>query len=105
MTKEWEVVYDDSEGGPIEDGDIRHSCKVDTDEDWHPTINGQLTLSVIRSKVGLMIRICVWGGDDFGMEKDYKLYRITFKNAKKEADAIPEPITVEWLKQNDFIYA
>ena len=104
MSKDWTVVYDDSVG-QIEDGDIHHGCKVDTNEDWHPTINGQLRLSVYRSKIGLMYRICIWGGDDFGMEKDYKLYRNTFKKLKEEADAIPEPITEEWLKQNGFVYA
>lgn len=96
--KNWTVDYDD-------EGDICHSRMVNTNEDWYPTVNGQLKLLVIRSTHSSMIRICIWGGDDFGMEKDYTLSGITFEEARWEAYAIPEPITVEWLEQNGFIVA
>ncbi len=103
MNKEWTVEYD-QEG---KDGvrDIRHGCAVLTDEDWYPTVDGKLSLTVVSVAYYPMIRIHIWGGDDFGMEKDYNISEITFEEAKKEADAIPEPITVRWLLENGFIYA
>lgn len=102
MDKDWTVVYD-------EEIDHKrytcHKCMVNTDEDWYPTDEGKLKMSVIQEPRSKFIRICIWGGDDFGMEKDYKMSENTFEDALLEADVIPEPVTVTWLLENGFDYA
>jgi hypothetical protein len=42
-----------------------------TNEDWHPTIDGKVVVRLIGWDNGEW-RVCVWGGDDFGMEIDLK---------------------------------
>lgn len=39
-------------------------------EDWYPTINNEVTVSFLQLSDG-KYRVCVWGGDDFGLEKDF----------------------------------
>ena len=107
MDKKWELKYKTWESKRI-------VCKVTTQEDWYPTIDGHLKLSVLQAPqltdpLGKIlwtpfIRICIWGGDDFGLEKDYSLDEITFSKAKLEADMIPEPITANWLRAHGFEY-
>lgn len=88
---------------------IRHDCQVRTNEDWHPTINGELKMSVMKYKTdekNKLNRICIWGGDDFGMDRDFMDFEsVTFDDMKKIANEIPEPITVNWLLANGFTYA
>jgi len=38
-------------------------------EDWYPTVNGLVEVKLYFYSNG-MRRVCVWGGDDFGMELD-----------------------------------
>jgi len=88
---------------------IKHTCVVKTNEDWYPTVNGELKMSVMKynaGKANKLNRICIWGGDDFGMDRDFEDFdSITFDEMKEIADNIPEPITVKWLLANGFIYA
>lgn len=91
----------------------RDIVTVKTNEDWYPTINGELQMSVMRTKWDdpdkpahwSFIRICIWGGDDFGLEKDYAIDAVTFEEALEEADNIPEPVTREWLQAHGFVPA
>ena len=87
MNKDWTVEVPDS----------RVSCLCETPDDWYPTTNGVVKLSVVKLSAGT--RICVWGGDDFGLEKDKF---ITFEAALQEADAIPVPIAQTWLRSHGY---
>lgn len=75
-------------------------CLCKTPDDWYPTRGGKVKLSVLKLSSGT--RICVWGGDDFGLEKDQP---ISMAEAFKEADAIPVPITQAWLREHGFVNA
>jgi len=76
----------------LKDYKEKQTCFVPTEEDWYPTENGQLRVSYIPLTDG-MFRVCVWGADDFGMEKDMKdkgearlLYRKIIKKPIKRKD-------------------
>ncbi len=44
-----------------------------TEEDWYPTTNGQVQVMLFIYKKGEgPHRVCVWGGDDFGLEKEFE---------------------------------
>lgn len=47
----------------------RQEKSILTNEDWYPTIDGKVTVSLIEWDNG-NCRVCVWGGDDTGMEID-----------------------------------
>ncbi len=95
MHYNWKTKYNDKWG--------RNDTTVaSTYEDWYPTVDGRLELSVIYVYSPSFIRICLWGGDDFGMEKDYFASEKTFEEVLTEADNIPEPVTIEWLILNGF---
>ncbi len=46
---------------------------IQTQETWYPTIDGivQVSLYIYKKEEGPH-RVCVWGGDDFGLERDFK---------------------------------
>lgn len=45
--------------------------KLYTPDDWYPNYpNNEVELSIINLSDG-QFRVCVWGNDDFGMEKDF----------------------------------
>lgn len=41
-----------------------------TREDWYPTVDGRLKVSFMLL-TDQQWRVCVWGGDDFGMDRDF----------------------------------
>lgn len=100
MLKNWVVDHNN-------ESSVTHKCRVKTNEDWHPTKDGELTMSVIKydlnDNIHKLNRICIWGADDFGMERDFE--DATFIEMKEIADAIPEPVAVEWLQAHGFIRA
>lgn len=44
--------------------------RITSAESWYPTVNGQVKVSLLGLSNG-QIRVCVWGGDDFGLERDF----------------------------------
>ena len=88
----WSVRYD-------EEIDNRRQVSwekcVPTTEDWYPTINGKLRLAIIHHQE--LARICIWGGDDFGMEKDFDITMTSFEDLLNEAKKIDLPVTVKQL--------
>lgn len=56
---------------------IRSDKRVHTNEDWFPTWEGgQLKVSVLLCTYIWQrpsVRVCVWGGDDYGFERDWDL--------------------------------
>lgn len=57
----------------------RRSVEKPTPDDWYPSINVHYVKLSTMSLSDGKFRVCVWGGDDFGMERDYA--------TKAEADA------------------
>lgn len=50
-----------------------------TNEDWYPTVEGRVKVSLVELKSApAKFRVCVWGGDDFGLEKDYESFDEAF---------------------------
>ncbi len=48
-----------------------------TTDNWHPSINGMFVRVSTMPLFAIgdqprMYRVCVWGGDDFGVEKDFE---------------------------------
>jgi hypothetical protein len=49
--------------------------RVKTSENWHPTFpDGTLRASLLWMKPTDQWRVCFWGDDDFGMERDFDSY-------------------------------
>lgn len=48
---------------------VRETKQILTNEDWYPTVEGKVGASLIGWDNGTW-RVCVWGGDDTGMELD-----------------------------------
>lgn len=87
-----------------------------TTDDWHPCWNeDEVKVSVIRMKrlrksEGLEERgwrICLWGADDDGMERDFDKGDDgeDLRDILEEALSIPEPITKSWLRQKGYVQA
>jgi hypothetical protein len=84
---------------------------VATTDDWAPNWQG----NTVRVSVYLLttgdIRLCVWGADDMGMERDETLPSDASKRDEwigatlAFARSMPIPITAAWLKANGFIPA
>lgn len=48
----------------------RVTKQIRTNESWYPTKDGQVQVSFMALTDGQW-RVAVWGGDDFGLEKDF----------------------------------
>jgi hypothetical protein len=48
----------------------RQEVEKPTRDNWYPTVNGRVRVSLLELSNGHW-RVCVWGGDDFGLERDY----------------------------------
>jgi len=52
----------------------RQDKLIQTSEEWYPTVSSQVRVSFLcldDKTAPLQWRVCVWGGDDFGMEIDF----------------------------------
>lgn len=49
----------------------RREKLITTTEDWHPAIDGAKVRVVFILLSTDEWRVCAWGGDDFGMERDF----------------------------------
>jgi hypothetical protein len=58
--------------------------KIKTNEDWFPTRNGCVTASMLMLIDGNW-RVCFWGEDDFGIEKDFGNYPDAIDSFRKFA--------------------
>ena len=70
-------------------------------EDWHPTIDGLVRVSHYQSTRFAMHRVCVWGGDDFGLEYDTRDGEL----ARRLFDRINHLVTKSDLRSWGFINA
>lgn len=89
-----------------------------TQDNWYPnflrdTVRVRVyeTLSVRHLVCKYWARICVWGADDTGMEKDFELSfdeetrKAQIKEILKEANNLPNPLNKDWLSGHGFVYA
>lgn len=79
-------------------------------EDWYPCFpNSQVECSLImalapkRSRQESFVRVCLWGNDDFGLEKDFKPSE--FQIAKKLYNSLKDGITQKELRELGFYNA
>lgn len=80
--------------------------RLPTTDDWHPngprnTVECCVYRDDARTTVprrGPVFRVTVWGADDTGMEAGFS----SEKDAYLMYDSLPNPITMEWLRQKGF---
>ena len=70
---------------------------VPTTENWHPTENGAVEVTLSRDGPNNW-RVSVWGADDFGMEKD----GMTLTHAMATYRALDVKISQSWLRNLGF---
>ncbi len=68
-----------------------------TAEDWYPTVNGKVRVRTMKLTDG-RFRVCLWGGDDFGLEQDFT----DATEARKIYRGIQDFTTQRQLKQQGF---
>lgn len=86
---------------------------VKVDDCWYPNLpKDTIKISVMTLLDGKAVRICAWGGDDFGMEMDLKVASDQdrsrkYKRLVKYANNLKElePINVEYLESEGWIRA
>lgn len=69
---------------------------IATTEQWYPTSNGMVKVSLLELSNRLW-RVCVWGGDDFGLEKDFP--HTERQAAKKLFHKINDYTTQAWMRE------
>lgn len=74
-----------------------------TTDEWYPCFTGKrVKCSVMRLPTApKIVRVCVWGADDDGMERDFE----SQAEATDMYRALPEPLTKKWLTEHGFIRA
>jgi hypothetical protein len=72
-----------------------------TTDDWYPNFErNTVECSLLKLRDG-MFRVCIWGADDTGMERDFE----SQMDAKAMFKALPNPVTRDWLKAQGFVPA
>ena len=92
---------------------LRYSTKITiykkTNEDWYPSIimdGGQYIEVSFIPLSNKKFRVCAWGDDDFGMEKDFESKdRFAAYSLFKEIEKIEQPLTKSYFKNKGFINA
>jgi len=68
---------------------------IKTKENWYPTVEGNVRVSWLGLSNGGW-RVCVWGGDDFGLEKDFS--HVERQMARQLFEKIEDNMTQEQMK-------
>lgn len=75
----------------------KRSKFLKTHQDWHPTLqDGTFRLSLLKLRNGW--RVCAWGNDDFGFERDFP----NFSEAFDLWNSLGDWTTQEWFRANGF---
>lgn len=92
--------------------DYFFTCRMKTSDNWYPNLDGldgkdEVQVSIIGwadyyEDGKEAYRIHVWGGDDLGMERDYKYEETTPQELFELVMSMPEPLTFNWLKEQGF---
>ena len=96
----------------------RYEVMVKVDDDWYPNYpNDEIRIAVIKLPQftrddPMVVRICAWGNDDYGLEKDFTVSSNgdrtrKYKDLIKYADQLKElePINAKFLKSEGWISA
>lgn len=75
-----------------------------TNEDWYPTEDGRVVVSLIGWADGSW-RVCVWGFDDFGLERDWHPSPTAQREAQLQFDRIVDLTTQNELRARGFVTA
>lgn len=51
---------------------VEQTIRVPTTDDWYPNYPGDTVELSLLNLLDGEFRVCVWGADDFGLEKDFK---------------------------------
>ena len=82
-------------------------CPSYTLMDWYKGVEHQTLVEVILTRTGPNLdtdwRVCAWGGDDFGMEKDFTTYDEAW-NCFIQVISL-ETVNISTLKDMGFINA
>lgn len=89
------------------------TCRMKTSDNWYPSLENlegdeeEVQITIIgwahQYKEGeVAYRIGVWGGDDFGLIRDYKYEETTPQKLFELVMSIPEPLTQAWLEERGF---
>jgi hypothetical protein len=85
---------------------MRKVIYKETNEDWYPSfeMNSDKLLRVVLCKLSNKhFRVCVWGADDFGMERDYPFNHAVLALETFEIICkLEEPLTRKFLKDLGF---
>ena len=90
-------------------------CRMKTADDWYPNLTGpegkedevQVTVLGWRKHYdpedeSPAFRVCVWGGDDFGLERDFSYSETTPLELVQFVLWMPQPVTQQWLRDQGF---
>ena len=83
---------------------VRRTKHVLSNEDWYPTLEGKVRVSLIGWSDGAW-RVCVWGGDDFGLERDWASSSGARHEARQQFDRIVHLTTQAELRARGFVNA
>ena len=88
-------------------------CRMKTDDDWAPNLESadgtpdEVDVTILgwgweyeEGKVAY--RVCVWGGDDFGYERDYKFEETNPTELVKFVLSWPSVVNRSWLELQGF---
>ena len=73
------------------------SKHVSTREDWNPTVDGKVKVTISEYEDNSCL-VSVWGGDDTGMERVF-IFRLT---GRRMYDQITDNVTRKWLRKRGF---
>ena len=75
---------------------LRQEKRLLTNENWYPTReDGTVKASLLSLSDG-KFRVCVWGEDDFGLERDYE----SLLEAREAFKALPSVVEQKYLKDS-----
>lgn len=88
-------------------------------DDWYPNLpRNTVRIRVYdgeryeKEQLKCWGRISIWGGDDFGMEKDFDFSNLTPTDKEKkikemimEARSFPNPLNKDWLRAKGYVNA
>ncbi len=79
---------------------LRKSKFLPTIDDWYPNHpRDTVECSLLELRDG-KFRVCVWGADDYGVERDF----LVQSDAEEMYNKLPNPVDKQWLNDNLFVY-
>lgn len=86
----------------------RYETYYPTSDDWAPNFpRNTVRIAVMLWSSLTLVRVCIWGADDVGMEKDIVVLPSSANSIFEQQilfvnNNLPNPLTKEWLLDNGF---